>query len=326
MDDFLDTCYLEYEIANMKIDDMYEWRYSDLKEDQARLLLEASINDQSITDSKYISIMESKASEFGKTVVKAIKAIIKGIIDFITKIKTSFINFLNTSKAKKQLTELEKSIISGEITPNQTVQIYADNKKDLDNLNEYIREMSKLERELRDLKLQNKLVGYKRPDVIITNAFEVEKIMEKMDLLNNQFDNKLIQNNSEVIDMALDEALRYSKKSLDNIKLDYENIQEGSDKILQVFIKDTEGIEHPLKMNAIQKMAASISEKTRKTIYNRTKKTGLSIKTLLSVKTAILAGAGGYLGYNTYKAIKTDSPLPITNSFMNIMHAKDMFM
>ena len=177
-----------------------------------------------------------------------------------------------------------------------------------DDLNKYIQEMVKIERELLNLKASESLIGYQGNQTAIN--IEIAKIMRKAEKLQDKFDEELLDKNKKVINMALIDAIRFSDKQLENVKVDAEALKSGSKKILKEFQKDANGCDVPAKQNAIRKLGNMVGTMTRKYYNKKTSVAGTTIKTVIGIiGVKILASvAKGYIQTKTNE---------LANSVMN---------
>ena len=69
--------------------------------------------------------------------------------------------------------------------------------------------------------------------------------------------------NKHIIEMAKKDALRFSKKELDNVRINYDNIAKGSKEILEKFKTDANGVQVPEQRKAFQSLINRVSNKAR---------------------------------------------------------------
>ena len=135
-------------------------------------------------------------------------------------------------------------------------------EKDIAALNEYIRAMAKLERELMMTEFAMVKAKGSAKQMYSTGISKIYSEMAKLDM---KYD-KVVESNKSVIRLALDDAIRFSDKQINDIELNLGAVKDHSEKVLSIFEKDIKDCDHPKKMSAIQKMSSSISTRVRKMI------------------------------------------------------------
>lgn len=228
----------------------------------------------------------------------------KAIEEFIDEIKKKFFEADSTKKLNDAKEAVKKNSKKAE-----AIKVDAESfEMNADDLNKYIQEMVKIERELLNLKASESLIGYQGNQTAIN--IEIAKIMRKAEKLQDKFDEELLDKNKKVINMALTDAIRFSDKQLENVKVDAEALKSGSKKILKEFQKDANGCDVPAKQNAIRKLGNMVGTMTRKYYNKKTSVAGTTIKTVVGIiGVKILASvAKGYIQTKTNE---------LANSVMN---------
>ena len=200
---------------------------------------------------------EASLKEFGEKVAATIDKIIKAIGDFFASAISSISSAFTKSNAKEKLEELEKA----DLSKAEKVTIHSA-EKEKEALNKYIQEMLKLERD----------VIVARGNIYATNSdgeralsmAELDKISKKIDELNASYDKEFLDVNKDTIQLAAKDAVRFSKKALDNVKVDFEEVEKNHKKILKEFKKNAEGVDVPVKHNLIMKIINSVATRMRK--------------------------------------------------------------
>ena len=276
MNDYMESV-LECDIRLNKIDHVYKSFYESFN----IRIQELNVNkmfSEFVTESTYDVVYEKSLSDLVSTVVKAIEQFISNIVDFIKLSKDKIVFLFTDKKNKEKLDNLEKVIDEVEI--DKTVEIDTSEEDEKKMLDEYIREMSKLERELMGLKLENKTNPLYKSNQYMVEYMEIEK---KMDKLNDKFDKAFLEKNEKIIKMAAKDAIRFSKKQLDNVKVDYDALEKKSSDILKEFKKDANGCEVPVKLNMLQKMSRSIATRTRKSVQRMTSRKHGNIAAVIAI-------------------------------------------
>ena len=136
--------------------------------------------------------------------------------------------------------------------------------------------MAQLERRLMRLKVEANndasyglqmlpIVGAFVPDKDNTSSIMLEynDIKDAMDKCNAKYE-KLIEQNAEVVELALADAIRFSDKDLKDIELDMDAVKADSDKVLAKFKEDAKGVKVKEQANLLQRMTSSIETHVRK--------------------------------------------------------------
>lgn len=261
-----------------------------------------------------IVVVHEATSSFAAKVVNFINEIITYIKNAIVAVYAKFSNILLRKDAKGVLDNMEASLTPE--TASQKVTMYSD-EKSKKALDKYVREMSKLERRLLDLKVYGK-IGTKKavanaPSIII----ETNVIMKEMDRLNAEYDQEFLDENSEIITMSLKDAIRFNKKSLDSIRVDFDSYEKGSSKVLKEYKTDAEGCEDPVVLNTIQRLANSVGTRFRKYLVKHTKYRSSNMRNVLLCVGMIGAGVIAYHTANAGKKNLIDVVVKTPSTFIN---------
>lgn len=261
--DFIDIYSKECEINLLKSSHYFESCYDIFIIKAKELEINKNLYNL-VTESEESFILEASIQGLVDKVVKTIESIINAISFMITKI----VDKITGKEYKKKIEELEKKI--DEI--NDKVEIDNINKKKIDihddkkckeELNKYIREMTKLERKLMTMRFDNMINPTMTDGKLIV---ECNLLIKEIDDLNDKYDKSFLEENKDIIEMASKDAIRFSKKQLDNVKVDYEAIEKGSKEVLMQFKKDADGCEIPIKLNILQKISNSIATRVRRVV------------------------------------------------------------
>ena len=214
-------------------------------------------------------------------IVDKLMAFIQKIIDNIAKFfKELKIRIFGSPKEKEKLKKLKeaakaaknKGIKGNAVTKKVKIYKIKRNKKALDA---YIKEMSQLERRMLKLKYQAAQDSTKVSDIPIigkrissdnttaSTMIEYAELTKAIDECNRKYD-RIVKANAEVVELALNDAIRFSDKDLDSIGLDLEEIKKGSDRVLAKFKEDAKGVKTKQQANLIQKAVQSIETRVRK--------------------------------------------------------------
>lgn len=231
-------------------------------------------------------VYEASLSDMIDSAVKAIEKIIQAIVDFcssaISKVKSFFLKKEHQSKIDALVKNIDKIE-----NPNEKISIY-ESEKLQKAFNVYIREVLKIERKISLLKLDATVS--KNPTSSNSFIIECHKIMKEMNELNEKFEAVLTNETEPIIQMAKKDAVRFSQKELDNVKVDFDAVEKGSKEVLQKFKVDMNGCEVPVKINMFQKIANKVATNTRRVV---TKITTYKHKNLLKIigSVALTVGA-----------------------------------
>ena len=178
-------------------------------------------------------------------IVDKLMAFIQKIIDNIAKFFNELkIRSFGSPKEKEKLKKLKeaakaasnKGIKGNAFTKKVKVFKIKHNKKALDA---YIKEMSKLERRMLNLKYQAAQDSTRVSDIPVigkkiasdnttaSTMIEYNELTKAIDECNRKYD-KIVKSNAEVVELALNDAIRFSDKDLDSI---VKNAKGDMDKI-----------------------------------------------------------------------------------------------
>lgn len=279
-----------------------------------------------LTESDMNDIHQSKFKELINQCIALIKSIINSIQQLcrncIDKIKDMFIKDNRANYVKIIKAFSDSPYYSDEFKKFKNANILND-EKGQKVLNEYIQILLKYEREIVKLELESKTkMGHMgNSDVqIIHRIMEIEK---KIDELNNRFEKSFIQENQYIINMALKDAIRFSDKQLENIKVDFNKVQSESEHILQAFQKDANGCDIPEQLNLVQKIVNSIATMIRSRCIQMTQYKTRNYDTIIGIAlTSALITAAIKL-YQVYPAQINGIIASIKNgTFTDIMKQK----
>lgn len=172
---------------------------------------------------------------------------------------------------------------------NEKVDVYRC-EKDIDALNDYIRDMVKLERKLIATKVATQAVS--SPSLKVSYTIGVTEIQDEIRKLDAKYD-KVVSENSGIVKLALEDAIRFSDKQINNVKLNMDAIKKESDKVLDAFTKDINGCDIPQKANVIQKMSNAIGTKVRKLMKKYSSRATKTCNGIFSLIRDVAIAAGG---------------------------------
>lgn len=271
----------EAEINLMKIEQFSESAFDQLIIKTMELGANRVVNSY-ITESECEIISEATISEFAKKVVTAIEKIIGTIKEYIKKMADK-VKSLITKDEKDALDKVKDHVNKNNITEKVDMYDEEANKKMLD---EYIQKMVKLERKLMICKVDSKM----RDKTSHRNLVEITIILHEMDKLEQEYDRKFLNDNADLISMAAKDAIRFNEKQLNNVKVNYDAVEKGSEQVLAVFKKDAEGCDVPEKLNVIQNMSNRIATRVRQYTLKMSTQRHHNLKTVLTLGTLSMAG------------------------------------
>ena len=213
-------------------------------------------------------------------VKETIQKVLDAIVEFAKNIKKKLVELFTEKDVEKKLDQIDE--YSNRYGNKKVTVMSTDRMKK--KLNEYINEYLKLEREI--IKIRYNMKHEKTPGAAALAKAEYDKISKKIDELNAKFDKEFLDENQDTIELAVKDAVRFSKKQLQDVKVDFEALESGSKKILQQFKKDADGVESPVEANLFTKLANSVGTLYRKMEIksgNYKKHTLLGILALASV-------------------------------------------
>lgn len=325
--------YKESELDNLKLNHEIDCVCNLFMIESKTLGLEKDIYNI-ITEDEYQSIYESKESGLLKSMGTFIDSIIKSISDFISKcidsIKSTFIKKENTDDFDK----LKKALDNAK-TPEQKeifkrVIELKSNPEEEKLLNEYIKELVKLEREVLNIKAHGVVVPNSHRFALINDYMrQINQIDKKIDKLNEKYNDEFFDKNEKIIKMSLEDAIRFNDKALDNVKLNLDNIEKNGKKILSEFKKDLNGNDVPVECKSIiKKMINSLGTKIRKVVYNHTTYTKSNFNKALKAgltmaAVAIATPIAGKVAINTIKDVNNKLKSAIDDQQRQINNFKE---
>jgi hypothetical protein len=283
----------ECNVSLLKINNLMESVYDTFLIEAKELEMNTSIYHL-ISESDAEIVYEAQVSDLSKKVVNAITAIMKQIEEYIDKVKREIIENFSEKEKKEKLKVIKENI--DKLDSKEKVEIEDDAAK-RKLLDEYLRDMLKLERKLVNLKVSYKMRVIRQDGIFI---IEANKITDEMNKLNAKFDEDFLNDNKDIIQMASKDAVRFSEKQLDNIRVDYNALEKGSDEILQQFKKDANGCEIPEHLNIIQRMSNSVATRVRRVAAKLTEYRHRNLGKIIALGTVAL----GITAYMKFPPVK----------------------
>lgn len=289
----LDQIAMESEYNSMRLNHFMQCNIDNFAFEAADIYNDA--DSGVITEHDASILYENAFTDIIDKLVAFIQKIIDNIAKFFNELR---IRIFGSQKEKDKLKKIKeaakaaknKGLNGNMITKKVKIFKIKRNRKALDA---YIKEMSQLERRMLNLKYQaaqdsdklDKHIG--ATNTTATTMIEYAEIQKKIDECNRKYD-KIVNANAEVVELAMNDAIRFSDKDLDSIGLDLDAIKKGSDKVLARFKSDAKGVKSKQQANLIQKAVQSIETRVRKTM-----KDGGEYQTKNSTALfALFAGAG----------------------------------
>lgn len=271
----LDQIAMESEYNSMRLNHFMQCNIDSFAFESANIGLDAESGV--ITEHDASILYENAFTDIVDKLMAFIQKIIDNIAKFFNELKIKIFGSPKEKEKLKKLKEAAKAAKSKGIKGNavtKKVKIFKikRNKKALDA---YIQEMSKLERRMLNLKYQAAQDSTKVSDIPIigkklatdnttaSTMIEYNELLKAIDECNRKYD-RIVKSNAEVVELALNDAIRYSDKDLDSIGLDLDEIKKGSDKVLAKFKSDAKGVKTKQQANLIQKAVQSIETRVRK--------------------------------------------------------------
>ena len=243
---------------------------------QSKYLTESEIDN--IHQNKFNDLI-NKCIEFIKKVIDSIRQLCKNCM---IKIREMFVNDKRFDYIKIVKTFSESPYYNEEFKKLKKVNILTDEKEQM-KLNAYIQKLLKYEREIVKLEFESRT----KPSIIRNTDVQImHRIMEidkKVDELNNQYEKSFLQENEYIINMAIKDAIRFSDKQLENIKIDFTKLESESCQILQAFQKDANGCDVPEQLNLMQKITNSIAAAVRSRCYQLTQYKARNYDTIIGI-------------------------------------------
>lgn len=269
----LDILFTESECIAMENDHMMQSYIDAFHVEATELYMEAA--SHIISDHETSILYENACSDLISKLSGFIQKVIDNVSLFFRNLK---IKIFGSKEEKEKLAQIKAAVKSAKKLPESArkqIKVYR-TKKNKKALDAYIKEMSQLERRLMRLKVEaNNDSGYGLQMLPIVGAFVPDKdntssiileyndIKDAMDKCNAKYE-KLIEQNAEVVNLALEDAIRFSDKELNDIELDMDAIKADSDKVLAKFKEDAKGVKVKEQANLLQRMTSSIETHVRK--------------------------------------------------------------
>lgn len=269
----LDILFTESECIAMENDHMMQSYIDAFHVEAAELYMEAA--SHIISDHETSILYENACSDLVSKLSGFIQKVIDNVSLFFRNLK---IKIFGSKEEKEKLAQIKEAVKSAKKLPESArkqIKVYR-TKKNKKALDAYIKEMAQLERRLMRLKVEaNNDASYGLQMLPIVGAFvpskdntssimlEYNDIKDAMDKCNAKYE-KLIEQNAEVVNLALEDAIRFSDKELKDIELDMDAIKADSDKVLAKFKEDAKGVKVKEQANLLQRMTSSIETHVRK--------------------------------------------------------------
>lgn len=269
----LDILFTESECIAMENDHMMKSYIDAFHVEAAELYMEAA--SHIISDHETSILYENACSDLVSKLSGFIQKVIDNVSLFFRNLK---IKIFGSKEDKEKLAKIKAAVKSAKKLPESArkqIKVYR-TKKNKKALDAYIKEMAQLERRLMRLKVEaNNDASYGLQMLPIVGAFvpskdntssimlEYNDIKDAMDKCNAKYE-KLIEQNAEVVNLALEDAIRFSDKELKDIELDVDAVKADSDKVLAKFKEDAKGVKVKEQANLLQRMTSSIETHVRK--------------------------------------------------------------
>lgn len=302
----LDQIVMESDYNSMRLNHFMQCNIDSFAFETADIFMDA--DSGVITEHDANILYENAFTDIVDKLMAFIQKIIDNIAKFFNELK---IRIFGSPKEKEKLKKLKeaakaasnKGIKGNAITKKVKVFKIKRNKKALDA---YIKEMSKLERRMLSLKYQAAQDSTRVSDIPVigrkiasdnttaSTVIEYNELTKAIDECNRKYD-RIVKSNAEVVELALNDAIRFSDKDLDSIGLDLDEIRKGSDRVLAKFKSDAKGVKTKQQANLIQKAVQSIETRVRKSMKEGAEYQTKNSSALFAFFTAagvITAGAG----------------------------------
>lgn len=269
----LDILFTESECIAMENDHMMQSYIDAFHVEATELYMEAA--SHIISDHETSILYENACSDLISKLSGFIQKVIDNVSLFFRNLK---IKIFGSKEEKEKLAQIKEAVKSAKKLPESArkqIKVYR-TKKNKKALDAYIKEMAQLERRLMRLKVEaNNDPGDGLSMLPVVGGFVVDRdntasimveyndIKEAMDKCNSKYE-KLIEQNAEVVELALADAIRFSDKDLKDIELDMDAIKADSDKVLAKFKEDAKGVKVKEQANLLQRMTSSIETHVRK--------------------------------------------------------------
>lgn len=300
----LDQIVMESDYNSMRLNHFMQCNIDSFAFETADIFMDA--DSGVITEHDANILYENAFTDIVDKLMAFIQKIIDNIAKFFNELK---IRIFGSPKEKEKLKKLKeaakaasnKGIKGNAFTKKVKVFKIKRNKKALDA---YIKEMSKLERRMLNLKYQAAQDSTKVSDIPVigkkiasdnttaSTMIEYNELTKAIDECNRKYD-KIVKSNAEVVELALNDAIRFSDKDLDSIGLDLDEIKKGSDRVLAKFKSDAKGVTTKQQANLIQKAVQSIETRVRKSMKDGAEYQTKNSTALFAFFTAAGVIAGG---------------------------------
>ena len=300
----LDQIVMESDYNSMRLNHFMQCNIDSFAFETADIFMDA--DSGVITEHDANILYENAFTDIVDKLMAFIQKIIDNIAKFFNELK---IRIFGSPKEKEKLKKLKeaakaasnKGIKGNAFTKKVKVFKIKRNKKALDA---YIKEMSKLERRMLNLKYQAAQDSTRVSDIPVigkkiasdnttaSTMIEYNELTKAIDECNRKYD-KIVKSNAEVVELALNDAIRFSDKDLDSIGLDLDEIKKGSDRVLAKFKSDAKGVKTKQQANLIQKAVQSIETRVRKSMKDGAEYQTKNSTALFAFFTAAGVIAGG---------------------------------
>lgn len=302
----LDQIAMESEYDSMRLNHFMQCNIDNFAFETADIYMDAE--SKVITEHDASILYENAFTDIVDKLMAFIQKIIDNIAKFFKELK---IRIFGSPKEKEKLKKIKEAVKAAQskgikgnaVTKKVKIFKIKRNKKALDA---YIKEMSKLERRMLNLKysaaqdapesdngLINRAIS-SQTNTTAATLIEYTEISKAIDECNRKYD-RIVKSNAEVVELALNDAIRFSDKDLDSIGLDLDEIKKGSDRVLAKFKTDAKGVKSKQQANLIQKAVQSIETRVRKSMKEGAEyqsKNSTAIYTFFTASGIFALGAG----------------------------------
>ena len=250
---------------------------------------------ESCMDMEFISALEDDEFAYEGTLSSIAEGLVKLInkaIESISKLITSLVDKIKSVFNKKESDKIDFAINNFVEVDKKKAKMYSSEELQK-RFDTYIREMLKIERKLMIMSID---VGSNKPNG--KYIIEVNRLMKEMDKLDAEFSEFVSSDNKHIIEMAKKDALRFSKKELDNVRINYDNMAKGSKEILEKFKTDANGVQVPEQRKAFQSLINRVSNKTRMAVNKASTYHHRNLTTAIALSVAV---AGVTIGIDPNK-------------------------
>lgn len=250
--------YIDYLKSMQSISILENKTYDELK------LVSTYVENSGLDEKEASFLYENAMIDLVKALKDFLTKLINAIKDYFARITKSAKEKAEEAEIKKALAELKKSERLKEL--NIKYNVYAvDGVKEA--MDEYIREMVKLERELMSIRVSmgsSAIASNGKDPRALMMVGDYTRIENKLNALNAKYE-KVISLDPKTVELAAKDAIRFSDEQLNHVRLNYSAVESGSTKVLEQFKKDANGCEVPVQSNMFQRMANSLATNLRKT-------------------------------------------------------------